>query len=112
MKKILITLAMLVTLTAQAHGQWHHHGGYYGGYHGGYNNNWVAPAVIGAVIGGGIAYEMSRPVVVQPQPVVIQPQPVVVQPPPVTRTGFYCQTSGFFYPQVQTCNVPWQSVNY
>ena len=70
MKKILLTLTLLVSTTTFAqHGYWRHDG------RGGWN--WMAPVVVGGVIG----YELARPpVVVQQPPVVVQQPPVVVQP--------------------------------
>mgnify|MGYP000116761851 CR=1 FL=1 len=76
MKKILISLALLmVTVPAMAqhwrHGHHGHHGHarHYG--HGGWN--WMVPAIIG----GAVVYSTTRPaetVIVQQQPTVIQPQ--------------------------------------
>jgi hypothetical protein len=79
MKKVLISLALLV-VAGTASAQWHHHGGYY---RGGYGGGWVAPLVIGGVIG----YEINRanqPVVIQQQPQIVYtpPQPYVQAPPP------------------------------
>jgi hypothetical protein len=77
MKKILISLALLmVTMPALAqhwnHGHRHHgHARYYGHYG---HNNWVAPMIIGGVVGAAIA---NRPA--QAETVFVQRQPVIVQ---------------------------------
>ena len=79
MKKILISLALLmVTVPALAqhwnHGHRHHgQARYYGHYS---HNNWVAPLIIGGVVAAAIA---NRPLTTQTETVIIQPQPVVVQ---------------------------------
>ena len=111
MKKLVITIALVVASTgAFAHG-WHggyHHHGWHGGYHhyhGGYwgrggCNFW--PGFVGGVVGGVVGTALARPyysetVVVEPattvvttptvvqQPVVVQQQPVVVQQPTVVQ---------------------------
>jgi hypothetical protein len=38
--------------------------------------------------------------------------PVVTVAPPAPRVAYYCGTSQQFYPNVPTCNVPWQLVSY
>lgn len=74
MKKILISLALLmVTVPALAqhwnHGHRHHgHARYYG------HSGWVAPLIIGGVVGAAIA---NRPV--QAETFIVQSQPVFVQ---------------------------------
>ena len=75
MKKILISLALLmVTVPALAqhwrHGHHGHHGHarYYG------QGNWVVPIIIGGVVGAAIA---NRPA--QAETVFVQRQPVIVQ---------------------------------
>ena len=35
--------------------------------------------------------------------------PVVIDP---ARVAYFCQTAQQYYPNVPTCNVPWQLVNY
>jgi hypothetical protein len=73
MKKILISLALLmVTVPALAqhwnHGHRHHgHARYYG------QGNWVVPIIIGGVVGAAIA---NRPV--QTETVIVQRQPIYV----------------------------------
>lgn len=62
MKRLLLTLTLLISTAAFAHnphGYWHHGGG--GRWY------WLAPVVVGGVV----AYEVSRPPVIQ-QPVIIQ----------------------------------------
>lgn len=77
MKKLLLTLSLVVCSTAFAgphhyghhgHGHWRHHPG--SGW------NWVVPAIIG----GAIVYEVTKP------PVVVQQPPVVVQQPTQQQT--------------------------
>jgi hypothetical protein len=75
MKKILISLALLmVTVPALAqhwnHGHRHHgHARYYG------HSGWVAPLIIGGVVGAAI---MNRPA--QADTIIVQQQPVYVPP--------------------------------
>ena len=104
---------------AQAHwGGGGYGGGYYrggGGYYHGGGGRWVAPALIGgALLGAALAtpsYSYSYPVVV-PTPVYpavpAYVPPVVPMATPVQPTGYFCPTSGQFYPNVPTCNVPWR----
>ena len=77
MKKILISLALLmVTVPALAQHWRHGHHGPYGHarYYGHYgHNNWVAPLIIGGVVGAVIA---NRPA--QADTVIVQQQPVYV----------------------------------
>ena len=77
MKKILISLALLmVTVPALAqHWRHGHHGPYsHARYYGHYgHNNWVAPLIIGGVVGAVIA---NRPA--QADTVIVQQQPVYV----------------------------------
>ena len=73
MKKILISLALLmVTVPALAqhwnHGHRHHgHARYYG------HSGWVAPLIIGGVVGAAI---MNRPA--QADTIIVQQQPIYV----------------------------------
>ena len=103
----------------RGHGGWHGGGGYVGhyngghhggggyGYRGGWGNNWVGP-VVGAALLGGAIYAASTPsYAVQPQ-IVVTPQPYAVGP----RVAYFCSTAQAYYPQVPTCQVPWQVVNY
>ena len=124
MKRIPILLACLLSavlaVPAQANGFGHGHGhgggghgyGGYGGHHGGYGyrggwgNNWVAP-VLGAAIVGGAIYAASTPSYVMPQQVVVQQQYA-----PPSRVAYFCPTAQQYYPQVPSCQVPWQLVSY
>ena len=75
MKKILISLALLmVTVPALAQHWRHGHHGHYGHarYYG--HSGWVAPLIIGGVVGAAIA---NRPA--QAETVFVQRQPVIVQ---------------------------------
>ncbi len=111
-------LACAVVLPAQAHGGGGHGGGY-GGWHGGggyrhdyyrgsWGNNWVAP-VLGAALVGSVLYAASTPsYVVQAPPVVVMSQ----QTMPPARVAYFCSASQQYYPQVPSCPVPWQLVNY
>ena len=96
-------LSVMLTVPAQAHG-FGRVGGY--GYRGGWSHNWVGPALGAAIVGGAI-YAASTPRYVIPQTVVI-PQ----QYPPSNRVAFFCPTSQQFYPNVPTCQVPWQQTSY
>ncbi len=135
MHSILPLTAVLAGLLASGsalagpHGHVYHRGGHWGHTHFHHHHrgsaHWVVPAIIGGAL---IATAISRPAYaqwpappvvlpptvtyVQPGPAVVtyvyppvQPQPVAVQP-----VGYYCATSGQFYPQVSTCNVPWQLI--
>ncbi|MDI9329972.1 MAG: hypothetical protein QM527_01395 [Alphaproteobacteria bacterium] len=103
--------------TAQAgpHG-W---GGPRGGYHHHHRGTWVAPALVGGILLGAALTTPSYAqtvVVTQPAypayPVYPQVYPgngVIYSAPPLAQqVGYYCATSGQFYPYVATCNVPWQ----
>jgi hypothetical protein len=120
MKRVSILLACLLSavlaLPAQAHGFGHGGGGYgvyggHGGHHGGYgyrggSHHWVGP-VLGAAIVGGAIYAASTPSYVVPQTVVVQQHYV-----PPSRVAYFCPTSQQFYPNVPTCQVPWQPTHY
>jgi hypothetical protein len=119
MKRLSILLACLLSVMlavpAQAQGFGHgsvgyggyggHHGGGYG-YRGGWGNNWVAP-VLGAAILGGAIYAASTPSYAIPQTVMLQQQYA-----PPSRVAYFCPSSQQFYPNVPTCQVPWQPTNY
>lgn len=110
---VAFSLSGLAFQPAQAHGgpwrggsSYHHHGG--GG------ARWVAPALIGGAVLGAVLTRPSYAYPVTPAPVypvtpmwapnvVPYAAPVVTQP-----VGYFCPTSGQFYPYVATCNVPWQ----
>lgn len=109
---LLCVLACVAVVPAQAHGGgWHgggHGGGGYGYAHpgGGWRNNWVAP-VLGAALVGSVIYAVNTPrYVVTP--------PVVVDQPPMypNRVAYFCSTAQQYYPNVPSCNVPWQVVSY
>lgn len=70
MKKILVVLAMVFTVSANAHGQYEHRG-YNRGYYPAPNYNWVAPAIVSGIIGYGIARSQA-PIIVQPNTFVPQ----------------------------------------
>ena len=125
MKRFSLLLACLLSavlvLPAQANGVGHgarfgsyHGGGHYGGhgahggygYRGGWNNNWVAP-VLGAAIVGSVIYAASTPSYATPPTVVVQQQYA-----PPSRVAYFCPTAQQYYPNVPTCQVPWQPVNY
>ena len=116
MKRAFILLACLLSavlaVPAQAHGFGHggggyggHHGGGYG-YRGGWSNHWVAP-VLGAALVGGAMYAASTPSYAMPQQVVVQQQYL-----PPSRVAYFCPTAQQYYPNVSTCQVPWQPVSY
>lgn len=117
----LLTFAMVVPAQAGGHGhgggrgghsvqhfgghgyvQSHGHG--YGGHYRGSSNHWLAP-VLGAAIVGSVIYAASTPSYAAP--VVVQQQYV-----PPSRVAYFCPTAQQYYPNVPTCQVPWQPVNY
>ena len=84
------------------------HGG-----HGGYGRGdrdlrwvpWVSAAVIGSSLyWANHAYSQpSTTIIVTPPP------PVAIEAP---RVAYFCQSSRQYYPNVPTCNMPWQLVPY
>ena len=127
MKRVSALLACLLTfvlvLPAQADGRGHAGGGRHGGHgfsqnygtHGGHgygshyrgsSNHWLAP-VLGAALVGSVIYAASTPSYAMPQQVVVQQQYA-----PPSRVAYFCPTSQQFYPNVPTCQVPWQLTNY
>lgn len=101
MKKLIVALCFLGTVSSPA---WAWNNGYHGGYgyrgpvyvnNYGYNNNWVAPALAGAVVGGLVARSYYAPppsVYVQPQVVYTNPPVTYVQQPnpaPSTPYGYH-----------------------
>jgi hypothetical protein len=116
-----LTVALIGMGVAQAgpHGVGGYRGGYYHHHHHGGGARWIAPAIIGGAL---VAAAVSRPAysysVPSPAPIVVAPpvtyvtpgygpavfsQPVMPQP-----VGYFCLSSGQFYPYVATCSVPWQ----
>ena len=104
---IALAMGAALTLPAQAHGGgyggWR--GGYHGGYHGGHHNHWIGP-VLGAALIGGAIYATRSPAYAAPTVVTV---PAAPMPPQV---AYYCSSWGQYYPNVQTCPVPWQLVSY
>jgi hypothetical protein len=102
----LMSAALALPVQAQAHrfGHGGHHGGH--GYRGGWGNNWVAP-VLGAAIVGSAIYAVTTPSYAMPAQVVVQQQYL-----PPNRVAYFCPTSQQFYPNVPTCQVPWQPTPY
>jgi hypothetical protein len=97
------------------HGRGARHSGFgynhrYGGYNHGYMQHghgwglapWVAAAAVGTTIYWANNYTPA------PATVIVSP-PVVIDP---ARVAYFCQTAQQYYPNVPTCNVPWQLVNY
>jgi hypothetical protein len=108
-----LACAVLGLGTSQAQA-WGHHGGYY---HGGYRGAWVAPAFVGgAILGAALAapaYPAYAYPVVTPAPMYPAVVPNYSMPytaPAAQPTGYYCPTTRQFYPNVPTCNVPWQLI--
>ena len=114
---VLLSTALVAPAFANGYGRYGgHHSGHYGGHHGGYHirqghhhgggwgNHWVGP-VLGAAIVGSAIYAATTPAYA------VSP-PVVTVAPPAPRVAYYCSTSQQFYPNVPTCNVPWQLVSY
>ncbi len=112
---LLFVLACLAVVPAQAHGGgggggWH--GGGYGSGHGyghqggGYRHGWVGP-VLGAALVGSVIYAANTPRYVAVPPM------VVAQPPMYpSRVAYFCGTTQQYYPNVPSCDVPWQPVSY
>jgi hypothetical protein len=114
LRQALVAVSLLGCMAspALAHGgAWrggHHH-------HHGARGHWVAPALVGGVLLGAALARPTYAYPVTPAPIYAPPPtfvpPVVtyhvppVLPPPV---GYFCMTSGQFYPYVATCDVPWQ----
>ena len=109
-------LAFAVVLPAQADGRGygggrggygHNYGGHgYGEHYRGSSNHWLAP-VLGAALVGSVIYAANTPSYAIAQPVVVQQQYV-----PPSRVAYFCPTAQQYYPNVPTCQVPWQPVNY
>ena len=105
---MLCLLTCVTVLPAHAHGGGGWHGGVGYGHHqwGGWRNDWVGP-VLGAAVVGSVIYAANTPRYVVSPPVVVTPP--VIYP---NRIAYFCSTAQQYYPNVPTCNVPWQVVNY
>lgn len=109
---ILLTALLSAVLAVPAQANGYGHGGWRGGHHGGHGhrgswgNHWVAP-VLGAAIVGGAIYAATTPSYAMPGTVVVQQQYL-----PPSRVAYFCPTSQQYYPNVPTCQVPWQPVSY
>jgi len=122
------SLCMLAPITAQAGNVgWAvsvgggHGGGYGGGwrpaaYGPGWGGNW-GPAWRGGYYGPGYGYPYaaayySPPVVYTAPPVmtyVAPQQPMVLASQPQPAVWYYCETSGQYFPHVQSCASTWQT---
>ena len=122
------SLCMLAPMTAQAANVgWAvsvgggHGGGYGGGwrpavYDPGWGGNW-GPAWRGAYYGPGYGYPYgaayySPPVVYTAPPVMTYAapqQPMVLASQPQPAVWYYCETSGQYFPYVQSCASGWQT---
>ena len=122
------SLCMLAPMTAQAANVgWAvsvgggHGGGYGGGwrpavYGPGWGGNW-GPAWRGAYYGPGYGYPYgaayySPPVVYTAPPVMTYAapqQPMVLASQPQPAVWYYCETSGQYFPYVQSCASGWQT---
>ena len=122
------SLCMLAPMTAQAANVgWAvsvgggHGGGYGGGwrpavYGAGWGGNW-GPAWRGAYYGPGYGYPYAAayyfpPVVYTAPPVMTYAapqQPMVLASQPQPAVWYYCETSGQYFPYVQSCASGWQT---
>jgi hypothetical protein len=84
-----------------AYGHDHRHG------HGERGRAWVPWASV-AIVGSGLYW--ANQAYSQPSVTVISPPPPVILEAP--RVAYFCQTSRQYYPNVATCNMPWQLVSY
>ena len=85
---------------AEGHGHHGHHGGRSWGW-----APWVSAAVVGSTLyWADQAYSQPSVTVMAPPP-----PPVVIEAP---RVAYFCQSSRQYYPNVATCNMPWQLVPY
>jgi len=107
----LAAFLLLVAFMAPAKAHDGFHGSYHGGYHGGDHDggHWHGSIWIGPGIGFGPYYGPYY----QPYPYVYAPPPpvYVAPPPPQPQVWYWCPTAQQYYPNVQTCNVPWQPVS-
>ena len=113
----LLTFAVVLPVQAGGHGHGggrggysaqhfggHGHGGHYGSHYRGSSNHWLAP-VLGAALVGSVIYAASTPSYATPM--VVQQQYL-----PPSRVAYFCPTAQQYYPNVPTCQVPWQPVSY
>jgi len=103
---LLCLLVFTAVLPAQAYGGGHGGYGHGHGHYGGWRNNWVGP-VLGAALVGTVIYSASTPSYAMAPPVVMA-QPSMYP----NRVAYFCSTAQQYYPNVQSCNVPWQLVSY
>ena len=130
MKKPLVYIAVCLVLIAPSISSAYDHGaprypsshsppnrGYDHGYEGGHRHQgyqgrhgwgW-APFVSAAVVGSTLYW--ANQAYSEPSVTVISPlaPPVVLEAP---RVAYFCQSSRQYYPNVATCNMPWQLVPY
>jgi len=114
MKKLILSIAAIATI-APAIAQHHDGGGFHGGgehrggeWHGGERHgdrdHWRG----GIWIGPGYGYDPYYPLYgYVPPPVYVEPPSLL---PPRQEAWYWCPTYQQYYPNVQTCNVPWQQV--
>ena len=75
MKKLLISLLLMVFSAPAFEGPHHHrHHGHHHWNHA-HPGKWIAPVIIGGVVG----YALAQPSIAQPAPVIVQQQPVIIQ---------------------------------
>ena len=75
MKKLLLSLLLMVFSAPVFAGPHHHrHHGHHHWNHA-HPGKWIAPVIIGGVVG----YALAQPSVAQPAPVIVQQQPVYIQ---------------------------------
>lgn len=72
MKKLLLSLLLMVFSAPAFAGPYHHHHRHHGHHHWNHSHpgRWIAPVIIGGVVGYALAQ--------QPAPVIVQQQPVII----------------------------------